>query len=83
MTVRVCERVSYIIESRGPVYLVVWADACVLCLQGKGERGDVESQDVVGVSDLTGVAQAVHQPTAGVTTAGTIPSTGNHGIYML
>lgn len=41
--------------------LVVGADARVLGLQGEGEGGDMERQDVRSVTDLTAVQQTVHQ----------------------
>lgn len=34
---------SYVAECRGPVDFVVGADAGILCLESKGEGGDVEN----------------------------------------
>lgn len=58
LTLRACishRLLPYVTECRGPVDLIVRADAGVLCLQSEGEGCDVENQDVGSISDLSGV----------------------------
>lgn len=39
---------------------IVRADACVLSLQGEGERSHMERQDVGSILNLSAVQQTVH-----------------------
>ena len=49
-----------IVECWGPVDFIVRADARVLSLQGEGEWGHVEGQDVGRLLNLPAVQQTVH-----------------------